>query len=484
MTKSVKGRGSEPLVTGPQQKPVAEGLASLLTNAKGRMLRDLRRDALACLAAALHAIDPERIVEEALRVRGRTLEVLGRSYPLDGRTIDLLAFGKAAVPMARAALRMLPVASGILVSNRPATGIAKDRIRSFLGSHPLPDAGSLAAGEAVLRLVDGLGPDDLLIVLVSGGASAMFEASPIPLRDLRAAYASLLESGLSIRDVNEVRKGLSKVKGGRLAARAAGRGATVLGLIVSDIVGNPIQDIGSGPTAVDSSRGTRAIEILRTGGLWDKMPGTVRALLETVRTEPKPRRTARGRVHNRIIADVTRACTAAVDEAVRRGYSTHLLSTSLEGEARKVGRAFAAQALRWSSRSPAIGVVAGGETTVRVVGKGRGGRNQETVLSAVHAIDGRDAVLLSCGTDGIDGNSDAAGAIVDGETMSRARKLGLIPEDFLNDNNSHAFFRALNDLIITGPTEANVADLLLLLARRPDRRSLVSIREKGVGSPQ
>src|SRR5438552_2550528 len=194
----------------------------------------------------------------------------------------------------------------------------------------------------------------------------MFEASPIPLRDLRAAYASLLESGLPIRDVNEVRKGLSKVKGGRLAARAAGRGATVLGLIVSDIVGDPIQDIGSGPTAVDSSRGTRAIEILRTGGLWDKMPGTVRALLETVRTEPKPRRTARGRVHNRIIADVTRACTAAVDEAVRRGYSTHLLSTSLEGEARKVGRAFAAQALRWSSRSPAIGVVAGGETTVRV----------------------------------------------------------------------------------------------------------------------
>src|SRR5438552_15406590 len=172
------------------------------------------------------------------------------------------------------------------------------------------------------------------MLLVSCGASEMFEACSIALVYLRTPYASLLESGLPIRDVNEVRKGLSKVKGGRLAARAVGRGATVLGLIVSDIVGNPIEDIGSGPTALDSSRGTRAIEILRIGSLWNGMPGTVRALLESVQDEPEPDRVARGRVHNGIVADLTRACTAAVNEAARRGYSAHLLSTSLEGEAR------------------------------------------------------------------------------------------------------------------------------------------------------
>jgi len=426
---------------------------------------------LACLAAALHAIDPERIVEEALRVRGRTLEVLGRSYPLDGRTIDLLAFGKAAVPMARAALRMLPVASGILVSTRPATGIAKDRIRSFLGSHPLPDAGSLAAGEAVLRLVDGLGPDDLLIVLVSGGASAMFEASPIPLRDLRAAYASLLESGLPIRDVNEVRKGLSLVKGGRLAARAAARGATVVGLIVSDIVGNPIEDIGSGPTAIESSRGARAMQVLRTHGLWEEMPPTVRTRLEAAPAEPKLEQSVRRRVHNLIVADLSLACRAAMKEARRRGYRVRLWSTSVEGEARKVGPSFSSHALEWAPDAAAIGVIAGGETTVRVVGRGRGGRNQELVLSAANAMEGRHAVLLSCGTDGIDGDTEAAGAIVDGDTMARARRLGLDPEDFLRENNSYAFFQALGDLIVTGPTGTNVADLMILLARRRDRRA-------------
>ena len=469
VAKLVKKRGAESGGAGPRDWPSLEGLKRL-SKVNDESLQDLRQDALACLAAALGAIDPERLVGSALRVRGRTLETPGRSFRLQGHRIHLLAVGKAAVPMARAALGKLPIASGILASNRPPTDIPKDRVRSFVGSHPLPDEGSLAAGEAALQLVDRLGRDNLLLVLVSGGASAMFEASPIPLEDLRLAYGSLLRSGLPIRDVNEVRKGLSLVKGGRLAARAAARGATVVGLIVSDIVGNPIEDIGSGPTAIESSRGARAMQVLRTHGLWEEMPPTVRTRLEAAPAEPKLEQSVRRRVHNLIVADLSLACRAAMKEARRRGYRVRLWSTSVEGEARKVGPSFSSHALEWAPDAAAIGVVAGGETTVRVVGGGRGGRNQELVLSAAPAIEGRHAVLLSCGTDGIDGNTEAAGAIVDGDTLARARTLGLDPEDFLRENNSYAFFRALGDLIVTGPTGTNVADLLILLARRRDRR--------------
>jgi glycerate-2-kinase len=432
-------------------------------------LRGLRRDALACVSEALRAVDPERLVEETSRIRGRTLEVGGRSFPLEGRAFHLLAVGKAALPMARATLRSLPVASGILVSDQPPTEIRSDRIRWFRGSHPLPDRESLAGGEAALRLVDGLGPNDILLVLLSGGASAMFEVSPLSLEDLRSAHAILLRSALSIRDINEVRKGLSDVKGGRLAARAVARGATVLGLIISDIVGNPIADIGSGPTALDSSRGERAIEVLRDAGLWSEMPESVRDLLQERGVEAHPNRSWTQRVYNVIVGDIGRACAAAVGEARRRGYEARLLSGSVDGEARKVGAWFVSRALRSAPRSPAVGAVAGGETTVRILGTGRGGPNQELVLSIVDAIEGDPTVVVACGTDGIDGNTDAAGAIADGETRGRARALGLDPRDYLRANNAYDFFRALGDLLVTGPTGTNVADLMICLARRPNR---------------
>ena len=452
------------------RKPLEERLGRLANNAGSERLRGLRRDAVGCLVEGLRAIDPGQAVEEALRFERGALTVRGRRFRLEDRTIHLLSIGKAAVPMAKAVLRTLPVASGILVSDRSTIGVPTNRVRWFRGSHPLPSQGSLAAGNAALRLVDGLGPGDLLIVLVSGGASAMFEASALSLRDLREAYAVLLRSGLPIRAINQVRKGLSKVKGGRLAARAAVQGAIVLGLIVSDIVGNPIEDIGSGPTAIDSSRGAGAMEVLRTHGLWDEMPAAVRRMLEGPPAEPDLDRAARTRVHNTIVADLSRACRGAMKEARRLGYRARLLSTSVVGEAREVGPHLAAQALEWAPDAAAIGVVAGGETTVRVVGRGRGGRNQELALAAAPAIEGRHAVLLSCGTDGIDGNTEAAGAIVDGDTMARARTLRLDPTDFLRENNSYAFFQALGDLIVTGPTGTNVADLLILLARRRDRR--------------
>jgi glycerate-2-kinase len=441
-------------------------LRLLSANVHDETLLGLRRDALACLSEAMRAVEPERLMEEALRIRARTLKVEGHTFSLEGRRIYLLALGKAAVPMGRAAVRFLPAASGILVSDQSSVGIGSTRIQWFRGSHPLPNRESLEAGEAALRLVDHLQPKDILLVLLSGGASSMFEVSPLSLEDLRSAHAVLLRSSLGIRDINEVRKGLSDVKGGRLAARAAGRGATVLGLIVSDIVGNPIADIGSGPTALDSSRGERAVDVLRAAGLWSEMSKSVQHLLQDRRVEAKPDRSWTQQVHNVIVGDVDLACSAALGEARRRGYEARLLSNSVDGEARKVGPWFVSRSLGSAPRSLAVGVVAGGETTVRIVGTGRGGPNQELVLSIVEAIHGEQTVVVACGTDGIDGNTDAAGAIADGESMAKARALRLNPKDYLRANNAYEFFKALDDLVITGPTGTNVADLLICLVRR------------------
>ena len=373
--------------------------------------------------------------------------------------------------MSNGALRLLRPDSGLLVAQEipspPPSGFEVVR-----ASHPLPDEGSLQAGEAAMRLVDRLGPGDLLLVLLSGGASALFEATSVPLDDLRTATVELLRSGLAIRDVNEVRKGLSKVKGGRLAERASARGATVVGLILSDIVGNPIDDIGSGPTAIHSSRGERAKVILERHRLWDSMPATVQGVLRLAAESREVRSSVpSGAVYNVIVADNGRACEAARQEAERRGYASHILTTAMEGEARQVGPVLVSQALRWNSAARSVAVIAGGETTVTVRGDGRGGRNQELALAVVEALEGIPAVLISCGTDGIDGNSDAAGAIVDGETIARARAKGLDPKSFLERNDSFAFFEALGDLIVTGPTGTNVGDVQIFLEDRSKRRA-------------
>src|SRR5437867_2831596 len=251
------------------------------TRATPSGLRDLRRDALAIFQRALERVDPERAVTEALHLDGDRLAVSGNRIPMDSRgSTHILAIGKASIGMSKGALRLLRPDSGLIVAQEipspPPRGFQVVR-----ASHPLPDEGSLQAGEAAMRLIDRLEPGDLLLVLLSGGASALFEATSVPLDDLRTATVELLRSGLGIRDINEVRKGLSKVKGGRLAERASARGATVVGLILSDIVGNPIDDIGSGPTALRSSRGERAKSILERHRLWDSMPATVQRVLRS-----------------------------------------------------------------------------------------------------------------------------------------------------------------------------------------------------------
>jgi glycerate 2-kinase len=433
---------------------------------KGRVLDRLRRDAFAMFRTALEAVDPERAVEEAIRFEGGFFGVKGHRLRIVAPSARLLAVGKAADTMARGALGQMRIASGLLISDLAEPGNSNTRLRIQMASHPLPDEGSLRAGRFALELTEGLGRGDLLLALISGGASSMMEATSVPLDDLRQAYDVLLRSGLGIRDVNEVRKAISEVKGGRLGERAAARGARVVSLIVSDIVGDPIDDIGSGPTAPNSSRGARAEEILRSANLWKEMPASVRKRLAKAAKAPKVWRDRSNRVHAFVIAGNKRACVAARGEAQRRGYSSRIWTTSLQGEARHVGPAFASRALRWNPRAACVAVIAGGETTVTVRGRGRGGRNQELALAAARVLEGHSAVLLSCGTDGRDGNTDAAGAFVDGSALARAQARGLDPQQFLERNDSHAFFEVLDDLIVTGPTGTNVADIQILLEDR------------------
>ena len=451
---------------GENRKIPWERLRRLRENVRDVQLRRLRLDALSCIARGLDAVRPERVVKDVLRVRGSEIEVRGERFPFQADSLHLLAVGKAAVPMALQAMRLLPVASGLVVTNQSGMTLGQDGVHLVVGSHPLPSEESLAAAREAIALVDRLRPNDLLLTLISGGASAMFEASPVALRDLRTCYAELLRSGLSIRDINEVRKGVSEVKGGRLAERALSRGGRVVTLILSDIIGDPIEDIGSGPTAPESSRGARAEEILRRANLWNTMPDSVRQRLAEASGGPGAWRDRSGRVHAFVAAGNDRACSAARGEAERRGYAARIWTTSLQGEAREVGPALVSDALRWNPAASSIGVIAGGETTVTVHGAGRGGRNQELALSAAESLEGQAAVLLSFGTDGADGDTDAAGAIVDGETMIRARALGLDPKQFLDENNSYAFFEALKDHLVTGPTGTNVADLIIVLSSR------------------
>lgn len=432
-----------------------------------RSLKTLRKDALSVLGRALAAVHGGMAVAGSFGYQFGGPDLLaGHPLPERGRT-HLLAVGKAAVPMAEAMWRSFPISSGLIVTSQPRWGRTgrNGRLRVIMASHPLPNEESLEAGREALALVDRLHTGDCLVALVSGGASALMEDSPVPLEDLRTCYANLLRSGMDIRGQNEVRKGLSNVKGGRLAERVATRGAHLVSLIVSDIVGDPIADIGSGPTAPHSSRGGMARATLQNAGLWETMPASVRTMLDRAHTEGREWHDATGRIHAFVAANNEEACRAATRQAEALGYHARILTTSLQGEARRAGREFTMRALSLNAPFERA-AIAGGETTVTVRGQGRGGRNQEFALSAVDVLDGRPAVLVACGTDGVDGNTEAAGAIVDGTTRDRARKQGLDPQEFLERNDSHAFFRKLDDCLITGPTGTNVSDLVILLEDR------------------
>ncbi|MBW3535158.1 MAG: glycerate kinase [Gemmatimonadetes bacterium] len=430
----------------------------------------LRRDALDMVDAALQAVDPDRLVAEALERE--------KPSPPEGGRLWLVAVGKAAVPMAAGALRVLgdAVTDGWVLAPDGA-GDGPPGLHLLHGAHPLPEDRNVGGARTLHEVARRAGPRDWILLLLSGGGSALLTLpdGDVSLADLRATTDLLLRAGATIQELNAVRKHLEVLKGGGLARVAVP--ARIMALVLSDVVGDPLDVIGSGPVSPDPSTFDEAIEVLEAHGLWNAVPGPVREHLlwgrgGEVAETPKAGDPVFGGVHVRVVGSAVRAAAAAAERARELGYRSHVLDTEVTGEAREVGRRLARVAREVSGTGspvePPAAVVAAGETTVTVLGDGVGGRNQEVALAAARDLEDRvDALVLSMGTDGVDGPTDAAGAFATGSTMRRARSAGLDPAGALARNDAYPFFETLGDLVVTGPTGTNVMDLMLVLVGRP-----------------
>jgi hydroxypyruvate reductase len=440
-----------------------------------RSVAELRAAARRIFGAALAAADPRAAMRRHLRVEGQRLLAGPASFELASlRRVLVVGAGKAGAAMAAAVEELLGdrVADGLVIVKAGHTTPLR-RVRLCEAAHPVPDEAGVDGARRMLALLRDAGEGDLVIACISGGGSALLPlpAEGLGLSDKQEVTRQLLACGAAIREINAVRKHLSGVKGGLLARAAAP--APVLACIVSDVIGDPLDAIASGPTAPDPTTFGDALGVLDRYGLREKVPSAVRAHLEAggrgERPEtPKPGDPIFGRVTNVLVANSTQAVEAAELEANRLGLRALVLSTTVDGETRDVARMHAAVAreVRAFGRpvAPPACVISGGETTVTLRGQGKGGRNQEFALAAALALEGASAVVVfSAGTDGTDGPTDAAGAVADGETCARARALGLDPQAHLDRNDAYPLFRALGDLVITGPTLTNVMDLRLLL---------------------
>ncbi len=438
--------------------------------------KNLRKHALAIFQAALKAAGPVEAVSRFLKLDGGTLLAGRRRYRLDAfERVLVTGAGKASAAMAQAVERVLGrrVAGG-LVNVKYGHLARLKRVEINECGHPVPDENGVRGAARIADLVREAGPKDLVIAVMSGGGSALMPspAAPVTLEEKQATTRLLLACGANIHEINAVRKHISGLKGGQLARLAAP--ATLIALILSDVIGDNLDVIASGATAPDASTFADARAILEKYAILERVPAPVRERIEAgVRGEipetPKTGDPAFERVHNVIVGSNRLAVDAAGRKARELGYRALVLSTFIEGETRDVAGVHAAilKEVRASSRplkAPAC-IISGGETTVTIRGQGLGGRNQEFALAAALDIAGmRDVLVLSGGTDGTDGPTDAAGALATGATIGRAEELGLDARAYLARNDSYRFFDALGDLIKTGPTNTNVMDVRLLLA--------------------
>ncbi len=430
-----------------------------------------RRQIVQVLQAALDAVDPAAAVKRFVRREGERLIVDGRSYDLAavGRVL-VVGAGKADAPMAQAIEELLGdrIGDGAINVKYEHTLPTKTIALTEAG-HPIPDEAGVAGSRRIADLLAQAGEDDLVLCLISGGGSALMTlpVEGVTLDDMQALTDALLRAGATIVEINAIRKHLDQLKGGKLARLAAP--AQVIALILSDVVGNPLDSIASGPTVPDTTTFADAWELLRRYGLLGKIPASIEAYLRRgvegeIEDNPGAGSSVFRRTQNVIVASNDLAAEAAQQAAAALGLHTLLLSTYVEGEAREVAKVFAAigKEIRASGRPlarPAC-VIAGGETTVTLRGRGKGGRNQEMALAAALAIQGLDDVAVVClATDGTDGPTDASGALAEGDTAARARALGMDPWDYLERNDAYPFFAALGDLLLTGPTHTNVNDL-------------------------
>ncbi len=417
------------------------------------------------LDEAVAVARPERCLPAALA----ELEARPAAAPggrPDGRTI-VLGAGKAAAAMARTVEESWPdrKLEGLVVT-RYGHAVPCRRIRVLEAAHPVPDRAGTAAASEILETAHAAGPGDLVLFLLSGGASALLSlpAPGVSLADKQAVTRALLAAGADIYEINTVRKHLSAIKGGRLAAAAAP--ARLATLAISDVTGDDPATIGSGPTVADPTTLADARRVLRRFGI--DPPGSVKTALEDPANETlKPDDSRLEATRYRLIATPAQSLAAAGERAAAEGLAVDMLGDGLTGEARDLGRAHAAlvreRAAQRQDERPLL-LLSGGETTVTVTGGGKGGPNGEYLLALAAALDGLPGVwALAADTDGADGSGDNAGARIGPDTLERARRRGLRPAAFLADNDAWAFFDALGDLVVTGPTQTNVNDFRAIL---------------------
>jgi glycerate 2-kinase len=421
------------------------------------------------LAEAIQAVEPGNAVRRFVRRDGDILSLDGRNYALDEfQNIFILGLGKAAPAMTRALAGLLDDKnlSGLVISKHDDTP-PSGNFEQIQGGHPVPNERSLHAGQKTIELLKRVGAEDLLICLISGGGSALMTA-PLPglgLGEIQALTTALLKCGARIDEINTIRRHVDRLKGGGVAQMAAS--ARTVSLILSDVVGSPLEAIASGMTAPDPSTREEALAIISRYGLEKSVsPKILRAMREAPET-PKPGENLFANVQNIIVGSNPQAAQSTLEQASCEGFSTHLLQTDLQGEAREVGETLTKDLRRILESGEPVRrpfcLVAGGETTVTIRGKGKGGRNQELALAAVHGLAGLDNVMLvTLATDGEDGPTDAAGAIVTGETLKQGKDLGLLPQVFLDNNDAYRYFDPLGDLLKPGPTGTNVNDLTFI----------------------
>ncbi|MEM0444422.1 MAG: DUF4147 domain-containing protein [Nitrososphaerota archaeon] len=430
-------------------------------------------DLLRLVEAGLAAVEPRSLTRRKVVLKNNLLAVDGFSLDLGGfRSVWVIAVGKAAPGMARGLMDVLGgrVDKCVVVAPRGSDlSMIGGSLHVYLSSHPIPDESGLRASEALLEMLKDVSKDTLIIFLVSGGASSLLPAPAegVSLSDKAEATRLLLSSGATIEELNIVRKHLSSVKGGQLARAMSP--ARVLSLILSDVPGDKLEVIGSGPTLPDPSTFRDAYEVLVRRNVWTDLPRAVRERIEAgvagrLEETPKPGDPLFERVTNVLIGSVGDALEAVVEAGSRLGYRGLILSRCFEGEASSLGLLFGTMALELERR-PGELFALGGESTVNVRGRGRGGRNQELALAALTRLkEGCRNIVASFGTDGVDGPTDAAGGVACSEQLAIIRSLGLNPRDYLETNDSYTFFKKVGGHIVTGPTGTNVGDVVLILS--------------------
>ncbi|MBD3205264.1 DUF4147 domain-containing protein, partial [Candidatus Bathyarchaeota archaeon] len=440
----------------------------LISNSGLEVFRNLRNDSTEIIEEAIKSVNPYFALKKIIKIEDNELTI--KNVVLDINNINkilVVGGGKASVPMARALEDILKdrIDNGIVNTLHETKNKQDLRYIKVNGaSHPIPDKSGMIGVKTMLEMVSDLNENDLVFAIISGGGSSLmpFPAENITLEEVQLVTERLLKAGATINELNSVRKHLSSIKGGQLAKSIFP--ARTIGLILSDVIGDPLDTIASGPTAPDDSFFEDALNVLKKYELLNQIPenvekrlkmGVVGKLAETPKTGDK----VFVKVDNFIVANNLLAANAAASKASELGYKSNVLSTYIEGEARQLGIFLGGISKsiikNGNPLDPPAALIIGGETTVKVTGNGKGGRNQEVALSSIRMINGLNTLIATLGTDGIDGPTEAAGAIADGQSMTKAISMKLSPEEYLNNNDSYSFFEKMGDLIITGPTGTN-----------------------------